>query len=241
MCIKQTRLTCCIWKPEKKWGEKKSTGFIQRWSCQSARLHFPQWPLDGSSRTELERARLNRVLWLQTPKQWPATWLRKNRGQPWEMLVSFCYFPRSSISWVSNSGIHTHITTNLLPRNGEATSSHVPTIEKEEVIGIIKERKDNRTHVLSCFSNFGWEFVEKHWQNVLLTASWKPKSTTWTWLMPWLSKSSSSFSLDSVVAMIFRSVVLTNSLRLAMRVVICSHLSLGSSAPCESNLSVDLC
>lgn len=53
--------------------------------------------------------------------------------------------------------------------------------------------------------------------------------------MPWLSKSSSSFSFDSVVAMIFRSVDLTNSLRLAMRVVMCSHFSFGSSAPCEQN------
>lgn len=70
---------------------------------------------------------------------------------------------------------------------------------------------------------------------VALTASWKPKRTTCTWLMPWLSKSSSSFSFDSVVAMIFRSVDLTNSLRLAMRVVMCSHLSFGSSAPWKWN------
>lgn len=47
--------------------------------------------------------------------------------------------------------------------------------------------------------------------------------------MLWLSKPSSSFSFDNVVAVGFWSMTLT--LRLSMRVVICSHFSLGSSAP----------
>lgn len=103
-----------------------------------------------------------------------------------------------------------------------------------EFIEILKERKERELKFHLIFlTNFSRSLWKKHWQNFILTASWKLKSTTWTWLMPWLSKSSSSFSFDSVVAMIFRSVDLTNSLRLVMRVVMCSHFSLGSSGPCE--------
>lgn len=127
-------------------------------------------------------------------------------------------------------GKYKHIT-NLLLRSTQR-GNHLTYLSSKRSLELVKKEKIT-TYVLSYFSNVSWEFMEKHWQNAILTASWKPKSTTCTWLMPWLSKSSSSFSLDSVVAMIFRSVDLTNSLRLAMRVVICSHFSLGSSGPCE--------
>lgn len=69
-----------------------------------------------------------------------------------------------------------------------------------------------------------------------LTASWKPNSTTCSWLIARLSKSSSSLSCDSVLAMIFRSAIRTKSPRLATRVEMCSCFSLVSSAPYRDNV-----
>lgn len=68
-----------------------------------------------------------------------------------------------------------------------------------------------------------------------LTASWKPNSTTCSWLMATLSKSSSSLSWESVLAMIFLSAIRTKSARLTTRVEMCCGFSFISSEPwrCE--------
>ena len=67
----------------------------------------------------------------------------------------------------------------------------------------------------------------------MLTASWKPNSTTCNWLMAVLSKSSSSLSWERVLAMIFLSAMRTKSPRLTTRVETCWCFSLVTSEPCD--------
>lgn len=85
-----------------------------------------------------------------------------------------------------------------------------------------------------------WQFQIKqkflsirNWlDGLMLTASWKLKSATCSWLIAVLSKSSSSLSWDRVLAIIFLSAILTKSPRLATSVEICWCFSLVSSDPC---------
>lgn len=88
------------------------------------------------------------------------------------MFVSFCSFPRSSISWVSNFVGYKHITTDPLLRSTQEEPAHTYSPSKKKRSSeLVKKEKVTEFNVLTYFSNFHWESVEGHRQNIILTAS----------------------------------------------------------------------